>query len=255
MLRISRRLLSCAIAATAVVLGAAAPAVADPSAAQQRVTTEDLLPDLQVEPLSDFRVQILDGRRIVRFTATISNRGDGPLEVAAARTSTSTPDMPVVQRIYQRDGSYEAVPTEAVMRYAAADRHSHWHLQKAAEYTLRAPGDDNSRAAHKEGFCLVDGTRLDGTPDGIDDYHNCAEGETDSRSVREGISVGWSDPYPFDVWGQWIDLTGLPLPGRYCVAATADPLGLLVEKDAGNNAASALLDLTSNGVTVVGAGC
>ncbi|MFH5822817.1 lysyl oxidase family protein [Georgenia sp. AZ-5] len=230
--------------------------MAQPDTASSRVATPDgLLPDLLVEPLSDFRVQIVEGRRVVRFSASIGNRGDGPLEVVGTRTSTSTPEMAVVQRIEQPGGGYVSVPTDAVMRYASADGHAHWHVQDAARYTLEAPGEDEPRVAHKEGFCLVDGTALEGTPDGAGEYRSCAEGLPDSRSAREGISVGWSDPYPFDVWGQWIDLTGLALPGRYCVAATADPLGLLAEKDTANNTASALLDLTSNGVTVVGTGC
>ena len=254
MQRISRLLLACATGAAVALLGAPAPAAGNHGSAHQRVpTAEDRLPDLQVEPLSDFRVQILDGRRVVRFTAALGNRGDGPLEVAGTRTSTSAPEMAVVQRIHQSDGSYESVPTDAVMYYASADRHSHWHLMKAAEYDLTVPGEANPRVAHKEGFCLIDGAAVGSTSDGS--YHGCGEGLADSRAVGQGISVGWSDPYSFDVWGQWIDLTGLPLPGQYCLGATADPQGLLVEKDDRNNRTTALLDLTSNGVTVVGTGC
>ena len=253
MLRTLRPLLACATA-VAMLLGGSAPAAADHRPAQNEVTTaEDLLPDLQVEPLSDFHVQIVDGRRVVRFTASIGNRGDGPLEISGSRTSTATPDMAVVQHIYQRAGGYVSVPTQAVFRHATADRHNRWHLLKAAEYTLRVPGEVNPLVAHREGFCLTDDTRLGGTA--VAGYNGCVEGQSDSRSITEGISVEWSRPYQFSVWGQWIDLTALPLPGRYCVAATADPLGLLTEKNKANNTASALLDLTSNSVTVVSSGC
>lgn len=263
MLRLPRLLLACATAATAaagVLLGVAAPATADHDSAPHRVPgPEDQLPDLQIEPLSDLRVQILQARRVLRFTAIIANRGDGALELAASRTSTSTQQMPVVQRIYQRGGGYESVPTDAVVSYAVADRHSHWHLQHAAEYSLRVPGEEHARVAHKEGFCLIDDVRLRGAssaePAESAEYLGCEEGLTESRSVRQGISVGWGDPYPFDVWGQWIDLTGLPLPGRYCLTATADPRGLLAEIDTGNNTTTTLVDLTSNNVTVVGTGC
>ncbi len=253
-MRIDRPLFTCALVAGAALFGAAAPAAADHGSAEHYVATpEDQLPDLRVEPLSDFHVQIFDGRRVVRFTAAIANRGDGPLEVTGTRTSTGTSEMGVVQHISQRDGGRETVPTGASMYYASADRHSHWHLLKAADYSLTVPGEDAPRVAHKEGFCLIDDTAVGATSDGR--YGGCGEGLADSRSVTQGISVGWSDPYSYDVWGQWIDLTGLPLPGQYCITAKADPLGVLVEKDKGNNTASALLDLTSDGVTVVGTGC
>ncbi|MFI7494640.1 lysyl oxidase family protein [Kocuria sp. M4R2S49] len=253
-------LATAATAATALLLGAVTPATADHGSAPHRVAgPEDRLPDLQIEPLSDLRVQILEGRRVLRFTAVIANRGDGALELTASRTSTSTQEMPVVQRIYQRDGGYESVPTDAVVSYAVADKHSHWHLQHAAQYSLRVPGEEHPRVAHKEGFCLIDDVRLPGAsaaePAESAEYLGCEEGLTESRSVTQGISVGWGDPYSFDVWGQWIDLTGLPLPGRYCVEATADPRGLLAETDTGNNTTTTLVDLTSDDVKVVDTGC
>lgn len=264
MLRTSHVLLATATTvatvATGVMLGVVAPATADHGSAPHRVAgPEDRLPDLQMEPLSDHRVQILEGRRVLRFTAVIANRGDGPLELVGSRTSTATEEMSVVQRISQRGGGHESVPTDAVMTYAVDDNHSHWHLQHAAEYSLRVPGEEHPRVAHKEGFCLIDDVRLPGESSGETaesaEYTGCEEGMTETRSVTQGISVGWGDPYTFDVWGQWIDLTGLPLPGRYCLEATADPRGLLAETDTGNNTTTTLVDLTANDVKVVGTEC
>lgn len=264
MLGTSRAVLATATAAatavTGVLLGVVAPATADHGTAPHRAAgPEDRLPDLQMEPLSDHRVQIFEGRRVLRFTAVIANRGEGALELVGSRTSTSTEEMSVIQRISQRDGGHQSVPTDAVMTYAVDDNHSHWHFQHAAEYNLKVPGEEHPRVAHKEGFCLIDDVRLPGdssgeTPDTAE-YVGCEEGLTETRSVRQGISVGWGDPYSFDVWGQWIDLTGLPLPGRYCLEATADPRGLLAETDTGNNTTTALVDLTSNDVKVVDTEC
>lgn len=248
------RLLGC-IMVGAMLVGVTLPAVGAerPVAGNRDATPEDLLPDLQVEPLTDFVVQILDGRRVVRFTVSISNRGEGPLELVGTRTSTGTSDMAVVQRIHQRGGGHVPVATEAAMRHADADKHHHWHLQQIAEYSLTVPGEDVPRVAHKEGFCLLDHTQVSG--DDERRFTACADGQTESRTVTMGISTGWSDPYSFDVWGQWIDLTGIDLPGRYCVTGSADPLGLLAEADTENNSASALLDLTSDGWTVVSREC
>jgi|GEM_PF-6511513 len=245
----ARALLACAFVAVMLLSEAAA---AHGLAAYTAATSEDLLPDLQVEPLGDFRVQILDGRRIVRFTTSIANRGDGPLEIAATRTSTSTPDMAVVQHLYQRAGGYMPVPTRAVLRYSEEGR-QRWKLRDAVEFALRMPGEDKPRVAQTVGLCLTDDTRLGGTSDAK--YDGCVDGRPDARSVAEGISVDWGHLNRFYMGGQWIDITGLPLPGRYCVAATANPLGLLAEKLKDNNGASTLVDLTSNGVTVVSTGC
>lgn len=245
---------------TGVLLGVLAPAIADHGTASHRAAgPEDQLPDLQMEPLSDYRVQILEGRRVLRFTAVIANRGEGALELVGSRTSISTEQLSVVQRISQRDGGHESVPTDAVMDYSIEDKHSHWHLQHAAEYGLRVPGEEHPRIAHKEGFCLIDDMRLPGDSSGETAdpavYDGCEEGLTETRTVTQGISVGWGDPYSFDVWGQWIDLSGLPLPGRYCLEATADPRGLLAETDTGNNTTTTLVDLTSNDVKVVDTKC
>lgn len=261
MLRTSRSVLVTATTVvTVALLGVVTPVAADHGTAPHRAAgPEDRLPDLRMEPLSDYRVQILEGRRVLRFTAVIANRGDGALELVGTRTSTSTERMSVVQRISQRDGGHESVPTDAVMDYSVEDNHSHWHLQHAAEYSLRGPGEEHPRIAHKEGFCLIDDVRLPGDSSGETAdpavYDGCEEGLTETRTVTQGISVGWGDPYSFDVWGQWIDLTGLPLPGRYCLEATADPRGLLAETDTGNNTTTTLVDLTSDDVEVVDTTC
>jgi len=253
MSRTTRPLLICATAAAMLLGGAVAPAAAGVArASSQTITPEDLLPDLQIEPLNDFRVQILDGRRILRFTSTIANLGDGPLELAATRSSTSTPDLAVVQHVYQPNGGYEPVPSTAVIRFSEDDRHR-WNLTEAAGYTLEVPGEEAPRVTHAVDLCLTDETRLIGTAEARS--YSCRAGRPDSRSVTEGLSVGWSTSNRSYFPDQRVDLGGLPLPGQYCVTATADPRKKLSEKTTENNAASSLLDITSNSVTVLTPGC
>jgi hypothetical protein len=64
-----------------------------------------------------------------------------------------------------------------------------------------------------------------------------------ARSIREGISPGWTDRYPANYHGQSFDLTGLR-GGLYVLAQHANPLLYLRESDYANNSASALLRLS-----------
>lgn len=252
MLRAVRPLLVCAAAAAVLVGGALIPVTAAVAAGSRQVTPEDLLPDLQLDPLEDFRVQIIDGRRVLRFTAGVANRGDGPLELAATRSSTSAPDLAVVQHVYQPNGKYESVQSAAVLRFSVENRHR-WNLADAAEYTMTVVGDETPRVKRTVELCFTDESRLAGTAEAMG--YACLDGRPDGRSATEGLSVGWSNVYRSYERTQWVDLTGLSLPGQYCVAARADPRQLLLEKNKDNNSATALVDVQSNGVSVVAANC
>ena len=83
------RLAAIALAASAIAL---APAPVPARAANP------LLPDIQMARLADFRLQIFNGQRQLRFDAVVVNKGEGPLEVVGSRASTADP-MTVAQRI------------------------------------------------------------------------------------------------------------------------------------------------------------
>ena len=80
-----------------------------------------------------------------------------------------------------------------------------------------------------ESFCVRDslqlepraGSRAEGPPGPV--YEDCG------RDIQ-GLSVGWSDDYPFSLPEQWIDLGEAPLAdGEYVLRIVADPLDLLYE--------------------------
>ena len=52
--------------------------------------------------------------------------------------------------------------------------------------------------------------------------------------MKNGISVGWSDRYPWDFAWQWIDITNLPA-GEYLLKVSADPNGNFEEEREKNN--------------------
>jgi Lysyl oxidase len=72
---------------------------------------------------------------------------------------------------------------------------------------------------------------------------NCGQLAPLARSIREGISPGWTDRYPANYHGQSFDLTGLR-GGLYVLVQRANPLLYLRESDYANNSASALLRLS-----------
>jgi hypothetical protein len=56
----------------------------------------------------------------------------------------------------------------------------------------------------------------------------------DDLEFTMGLSPGWSDPYPWPLPDQRLDVTGLA-DGVYRLWATADPGGWFRETDEGNN--------------------
>lgn len=219
-----------------------------------QAAVRDRLPDLVPFPPEALHVAYENGRKVLRFTASVENRGDGPLEVVGSRSSTATPDLKVVQNIYQTNGHVRPVRTNAIMRYSAADDHDHFHLQGFEQYRLRPVGSRVWRGAHKEGFCLRDDVNVGGKAP----FHydgDCGSDEPGSLRVSEGLSVGWVDVYSWELWGQFIDLDGLRLPGDFCVSVTADPSRHLTEKTRSNNTASTLVHITPSAATVIRQGC
>jgi hypothetical protein len=213
----------------------------------------DQVPELAVLPLKDFRLSTENGRTAVRFTVDIVNKG-GTFEIIGSRPNTGTATMTVVQNMRRTGGGVRRIPTKATMHFADADGHDHWHVSNFAEYKLRPVGSNTWRGAHKEGFCVRDGFRLTGnTPRGYP--RNCKPGQHEALKVTEGLSTGWVDHYAWKVWGQFIYLDGLTIPGDFCVSATADPLRLFTETSRNNNTTTTLVRITAADVRVIRPGC
>jgi len=126
------------------------------------------------------------------------------------------------------------------MRYDEADGHHHWHLQRAARYSLVFDDDRDRLAApaEKVGFCLMDSERMaDIGPAeevyGRDDQANCRAYQPDALSVFQGVSAGWRDVYDKGLAFQWVDVSDT-LPGRYRLRADVDPDDVVVEANEDN---------------------
>ncbi|MGZ8528678.1 MAG: lysyl oxidase family protein, partial [Candidatus Limnocylindrales bacterium] len=192
----------------------------------------DRLPDLAMARPRDLRIQAINGHRRLRFTGIIVNLGAGPFETRAFRKYIRAKTMVVRQRIYNNAGGHRTIVTSALIKYAG-DGHDHWHVQKVAGYELYAGSGDGPvlRRGAKVGFCFFD-TRpfrlsLARAPRSRQ-YLERGCGTHASRSIKIGLSVGWSDIYPWNFAWQWIDVTGLPA-GQYLLKLIADPKASFVE--------------------------
>jgi hypothetical protein len=228
----------------ALLLGAVLPAA--PVAA-----ASDRLPDLRMAPIRDLRIsRSASGRKLLRFTTEILNYGAGPFEIRGLRRTTSSP-FDIDQIVYRSDGSIRRIETTAGLRYAG-DGHDHYHVRRLAMYHLWS--NRGTLRDSKIGFCFFDTNarylslpRAPRTPR----YFESGCGSRRSLSLRNGISVGWGDRYPWNFAYQWIDITGLPT-GTYTLRAMVDLHGQFTESRDTNNCSYVRLSIGSSTARVLG---
>ena len=225
------------------------------------VAASDRLPNLRMLPLDDWRIQNVNGRRLLRFTTIMGNVGPGHFEVRGRRPDTDTRRMKIRQVIFDSSGGSRRVSTGAIGTYAG-DGHDHWHVQRIMTYELyKVDNPSTVRGGAKTGFCFLDTTAWKlGLPHARQHpyYQESWCGTRQTLSNRVGISVGWGDRYPWNFAFQWIDISGLP-SGRYVVRATVDIGNWYRETDDYDNCKWARIRIPPSGTNVrvleTGGGC
>jgi hypothetical protein len=210
-----------------------------PSPASTSTAPADaLLPNLVMEPLHEWHVEVNDqGRRLLRVTTIFSNYGVGPFELIGTRAGADQPFMSLTQIVYRPGGATVEVPTPVRAEYAG-DGHEHWHTQRAVTMELASVLDPGTvRYGSKIDFCFFDNRRTnpsisDSPSDAFYRFAWC--GEPDDLTVRMGLSLGWGDRYEWDFVYQWIDITGMP-GGTYTLRATVDKPNDFLETDDTDN--------------------
>jgi hypothetical protein len=238
-----RRAARIVLAAAAVSLLATIAPAAPAKAATERA------PDLKSARITDLRiVRTASGRRLLRFTSMMWNRGAGPFELLSTRPNRSTP-WDVDQIIYDSDGGHRRVQTPAALAFAG-DGHDHWHVKRMMSYHLWGGG--GTLHDKKIGFCFFDTNlvrpELPRSPSRVVYRQSKCGGRTALRT-RTGLSVGWGDKYPWNFAYQWIDITGMP-GGTYTLRAVVDLYDYFEESTETNNCAWARIRFGSSGRTV-----
>jgi len=206
-----------------------------------------LLPDLMTLPTASVDVRNLPTGRVLRFSNTVWNGGEGPLELHGV-TDVVTRRTRVVQRAYTAGG---ATAEWNVGEFVWHPTHTHWHLDSFADYQLWSLNEFGERetlvaVSTKVSFCMIDTDVVD-----VDnelrperrEYTGCGRG-------RQGLSVGWGDTYRSYLDGQSLPL-GTAGDGLYALVSIANPNGRLRESDYGNNQAVVYLALAGNRVTLL----
>lgn len=205
-----------------------------------------LLPDMTMSPPRDLEItEHEEGGHALRFTSIMNNLGQSSFVMTGNRADTTTDEWSLSQVVEGAEPESRTVEGTLIW---GGDGHDHWHLVGAASYVLESAegsSGDEARGDDKVGFCIFDGWIVEPKVPEASDAPTFAEpgcGREESLEITMGLAVGWSDPYPSFLFGQSIDITGLP-DGRYRLTASVDPGELLVEADPGNNTAWTEFDL------------
>ena len=223
-----------------VAVGTAAPGAFDSATAQY--------PDLKTLTPRDLRFDRADVSQngsgtmhnVLRFTNTVINDGDGPLEMRGT-ISPTTRQGNSVQRIFDGDGD-SLDQTVGLFYWHAV--HSHYHYDDWGNYQLwpKASYDAWVASGRQSGNPLDVGTKttsciLDeefiktkpNTP--YPGNYPLAGCSTNSQGqLIEGLSPGWGDTYDHYRFEQWIDLDQANLAnGQYVLRSVTDPLNKIYE--------------------------
>jgi len=224
------------IATVEPLAGGAPPATDPPDPAE-------LLPDLQPMATRELYIEGEGDARVLRFSTTVLNDGQGPLELVGEHR----PDEGIIvasQRTLLRDGSF--IQRE-VGRFVFHPEHAHWHFQDFTLlelWTLGVDGEpgDLALSTGKSTFCAVD--EVPEAPDASEPaYFTCGDGV-------QGISAGWSDTYGAEIAGQELPLGALP-DGEYVLKSVVDPVNRLAEADEDNNALTERVRIAGAGIAVI----
>jgi Lysyl oxidase len=217
-------------------------------AAAPTASAHDLLPDLGMARLSDFRIDKgPGGRKLLRYSTTIVNVGAGAFELHGARTSPS--EMNAAQRIFDSSGIFRDVVTPGTLVFGG-DGHNHWHVNNLETSDL-VPLNSGNRVGTgaKRGFCFWDNVAfrltLPNAPQSVR-YVSTGCGSLDSSTVAMGLSVGWGDEYPATLPDQYVDINSVS-PGHYRLVVTADAQDWFVETNEANNSTWVDLQLRKQG--------
>ena len=212
-------------------------------------------PDLQTLSPTDIHIQKdrSTGTRLLRFSNTIANLGQGRLDVIPINNA-ATGLTDAYQRVYTHTaaGAWSVQNTVHAGTFAFHPAHNHWHFDEFALYELRGVAADGSIGTNvygssaKVSFCMMDTTRITSTIE-----HSSAKTySTCPRDQVQGISVGWADAYGWRLAGQSIDVSGVP-DGTYWLVSTSDPGGRLLETNDSNNTTALRVAIKGNKATVL----
>ncbi|HEX8204576.1 MAG TPA: LamG-like jellyroll fold domain-containing protein, partial [Solirubrobacteraceae bacterium] len=211
-----------------------------------------LYPDMRTLPPRDLRFDVTDtdqGRQnVLRFTNTVWNAGQGPLEIGATVPNGAT-SVPATQTVRSDDGSTSSYN---VGNYTIHTQHQHFHYDGWGRYELWTKAEYDKWIAQgrpssmqpdiigtKTTSCVLDEefiASIPGTPYPRV-YPDAGCDPTINGKIASGLSVGWGDTYDYYRYDQWIPLGTATLPdGDYVLRSVSDPENKVYESANKNDA-------------------
>ncbi|MDP3696613.1 MAG: lysyl oxidase family protein [Candidatus Taylorbacteria bacterium] len=206
----------------------------------------DTLPDLAPLPIKNLLLKKLNGRTILKFTASFWNQGNRHFELDSG-SKTEVRNGETYQEVYQpiagKNGAYR---NKVVGSFYWHVPHVHYHYSDFGDYVFSfvkpAPGTSVSNAPktirQKTTFCVRDNEPLSLTIPGAPKkavFPTCGKD-------KQGISIGWVDVYKNTLPDQYIDINDMPA-GIYALSFLLDPNQRFAEEHKDNNISTIFINL------------
>jgi len=185
-----------------------------------------------------------DLHNVLRFSNTVYNAGEGPVEIRATiNPNLNPPSGPAYQRIYDDQGGHVDIPLSGSTLYYHAV-HVHYHFDHWGGYELWtragydawiASGQTVGRpdlVGQKTTSCVEDEEFVTSILSAVwpSAYPPAACMPDRNNVIAQGLSSGWGDTYDYYRFEQWIDLGQGTLPdGTYVLRSVSDPQNLVYE--------------------------
>jgi hypothetical protein len=142
-------------------------------------------------------------RRVLEFEARVENWGPGDLN----------PGLEENNPLFEWSGCHE-----------------HYHFKDFSDYKLLKQDGTLAAQGHKQSFCLLSMSPVDGADVPADPGVHPEPGETGCSFLQ----AGYADIYGVGTPCQWIDVTDVE-PGEYVMRLAVNPIGKVAEHDITNN--------------------
>ncbi len=214
----------------------------------------EALPDLQPVPPYDLSVAVVDSGRLISFSNSVQNVGDGPLEFRPV-TDPSTGVLQAVQRIYaaSRDSSgnlqWQVVRDVPVgtMFFTDYGGVPHYNLDGFAHYSLLDASFNALETTDKVSYCVDDGGYAYQDPS-LPNYN--ANRVYWCGMQAQGISVGHADTYAGGCAQELLLASNEP-DGVYYLVTESTSVFLEKNDDRVNNTAAVKIQIRGSTITVL----
>ena len=185
-----------------------------------------------------------DLHNVLRFSNTVYNTGEGPVEIRATiNPRLSPPSGPAYQRIYDDQGGHVDIPLSGSTLYYHPV-HVHYHFDHWGGYELWtktaydawvASGETVGRpdlVGQKTTSCVEDEEFVTSVFSAVwpSAYPPAACMPDRNNVIAQGLSSGWGDTYDYYRFEQWIDLgQGTLADGTYVLRSVSDPQNIVYE--------------------------